>query len=105
MDALTETATIGKVSISDTGEASKVITGPGVTVTSWEQNGGVNVMQAATRVTAQEVNGGRLTTEGDYTITIANANGGTLKRDKDVVTANTLNSPSGLSETTIRKAA
>src|SRR3990172_2738003 len=79
-DSFTETSTLGKVSISDNTEASKVVTGPGLTLTTWEQNGGQNVMQVTSSgVTTVEVNGGQLTTEGDYTITTMNANAGTVR--------------------------
>jgi hypothetical protein len=77
VDAPGETSTVGTISISDTTTSSKVFCGPGVTLTTWYQLGGQNVLQAAATVTTVTVNGGTLQTEGDFTITTFNQNGGT----------------------------
>ena len=74
-----ETSTIRKVSISDTSTTSQVFCGPGTTLTTWFQDGGVNVISPAATVTTITVNGGTLTTEGSSAVTTANINGGTLE--------------------------
>lgn len=72
-----ETSTVGTVSVSDTTTTSKVYIGDGVTLTTFEQAGGVNELRSAGNVTTVDCNGGVLTTEGDFTATALNINGGT----------------------------
>ena len=72
-----ETATVASVSVSDTSSASRVELGEGTTITTWLQQGGTNIVQAAATITTATINGGVLTTEGSYVITTGNANGGT----------------------------
>ena len=78
VDAPGEVSTVSVVSISDTSDDSRVFAGPGCTITTWSQQGGTNILQAAATVTTVTVNGGTLQSEGDYTITTANCNGGTF---------------------------
>ena len=73
-----ETSTVSLVSVSDQTTASRVMIGSGVTITTYRQDGGTNVLQAAATVTTVTVNGGTLTMEGDYTVTTGNVNDGTV---------------------------
>ena len=76
-DAPGETSTIRKVSVDDLTTNSRVTTGAGVTCTTWYQDGGQNVQQAAATVTTVTVNGGTLQAEGAFTTTTLNQTGGT----------------------------
>jgi len=78
VDAPGETSTVSLVSVSDTTTASRVFTGAGTTLTTWAQNGGNNIQQAAAGVTTNTINGGSLITEGSYAVTTTTLNGGTL---------------------------
>lgn len=78
MDTPGETSTCGTVSVSDTSSTSKVYTGDGVTLTTFEQSGGVSEVRAAATVATIDVRGGTLTLEGDYTATTVTVSGGTL---------------------------
>ena len=71
-----EVSTISKVSISDVGSSTRVQIGSGVTLTTFIQNEGDNVLEAAATITTVTVNAGSLQTEGDYTITTLNINDG-----------------------------
>jgi hypothetical protein len=73
-----ETSTMGRVSCSDTSSGSRVSAGPGVTLASWDQLGGSNVLQAAATITTVDVDGGTLQLEGDYTVTTLNQTAGTV---------------------------
>ena len=73
-----ETSTMGRLSCSDTSSGSRVSAGPGVTLASWDQLGGANVLQAAATVTTVDVDGGTLQLEGDYTVTTLNQTAGTV---------------------------
>lgn len=73
-----ETATVSYVYVDDFTSTSKVRLGNGVTITTWIQNGGINLFRAAATVTKIQANGGILTTEGDYTVTTLNNAGGTI---------------------------
>ncbi len=73
-----EISTLALISISDESTSSKVSAGSGTTITTWLQQGGDNLLNAAATVTTVTVNGGILLTEGDYTITTLNINGGTV---------------------------
>lgn len=73
-----ETSTVGKVEIANAAAATRVVTGKGVTLTSWKQAGGTNTLAAAATVTTIDGNAGVLTTEGDFTATTVNANGATV---------------------------
>ena len=89
-----ETTTIRKISISDVTSASRVFLGTGVTVTTWEQYGGNNILQAAATVTTVTVVGGSLLTEGTAATTTMNAKGGTITSNS-TGTITTLNMDSG----------
>jgi len=78
VDVPGETSTVRKISVSDTTTKSRVSCGAGTTLTTWEQLGGSNVLEAAGTVTTVETNGGTLQIEGSYTITALNVNGGTV---------------------------
>ena len=76
VDAPDETSTVGTVSVSDSSTSTQVFVGEGVTITTWEQNGGSNVLEAAATVTTATVDGGQLRTEGTAATTTVNVNGG-----------------------------
>lgn len=73
-----ETSTVGDVTILDSTSGSKVVTGPGVTLSNWKQQGGINTLDAgADIVTGVECLGGTLTIIGrDYTIPTLDVTGG-----------------------------
>ena len=73
-----ETSTLRKISISDITTASKVFAGPGTTLTTWEQKGGINLISPAATVTTTTVEGGTLTVEGTQVLTTLNCYGGTV---------------------------
>ena len=73
-----EVSTVRKVSISDITTGSKVYCGPGTTLTTWEQKGGVNLISPAATVTTVTVEGGTLTVEGAQVLTTLNCYGGTV---------------------------
>lgn len=79
IDDAGETATVGDVSVSDKTAASQVFLGEGVTLDTFTQDGGINVLRAAAGVTGITVNGGTLNIEGSgYAITALTVNGGTV---------------------------
>lgn len=94
VDTPGETSTISTINVADTSTSTKVFLGNGVTITTWVQNGGANIIRAAATVTTVTINGGTLLAEGDFIITTANAYGGTL-------TASQINSGSGGAITTL----
>ena len=99
VDEANETSTMGDVNISDTTTTAQVFIAAGVTITTFTQLGGNNVLQAAATMTSITLNGGLLRTEGDYTITTATNNSGTwtcnhIKTAGDAIT--TLNVNGGL---------
>lgn len=74
------TATVGDVSVSDRSSASEVYIGEGVTLSNFEQAGGVNQVSAAATVAAITVRGGELAIRGEgYTITTLNVEGGSVE--------------------------
>jgi len=72
------TSTVGKVSVSATSVATRVLIGEGATITTYEQSGGSNTLQAAATVTAATVNGGKLLIDGAFLITTLEVNAGTV---------------------------
>jgi hypothetical protein len=72
----TSTSTVGKVSVTTNDIASKVLIGAGVTITTFEQSGGDNTLQAAATVTTTTVNGGELLVDGAFLITTLEVNAG-----------------------------
>jgi hypothetical protein len=76
-DVAGETSTLASVRVTDESQTSRVLVGPGTTITTYEQRGGVNVLQAAATVTAVTVRGGVLATEGDAAVTTLAAYAGT----------------------------
>jgi len=76
VDVPGETSTVRKVSVSDTSTASRVFLGAGTTITTWDQSGGDNILQAAGTVTTITVSGGILLNEGAAAVTTANVYGG-----------------------------
>lgn len=98
-----EVSTVSKISISDVTSATRVQLSSGVTITTFEQNGGDNVLQAAATITTVKVNGGTLQTEGDYTITTLTINDGTVNANhtKDAgIAITTLNLNGGTIDST-----
>ena len=87
-----ETATVARVSVEDVSTSSRVFVGRGVTMTTFEQSGGVNLIEgSAGTVTTVEVNGGQLTIDGAFTITALNINAGTVvSTNTTTITAATL---------------
>ena len=91
-DQSNETSTIGKMEISDTStNGSKVVTGPGVTMTTWEQYGGTNIMQAAATVATVNMKGGTLQTEGTFALTTVNMYSGATLNSNSTGTIGALN--------------
>ena len=78
VDVPAEVSTVSKISITDQGTATRVFAGKGCTITTWEQEGGDNILSAAATVTTVNVTGGTLVTEGDYTITTVNQYAGAV---------------------------
>lgn len=76
MDAPGEVSTVASITNSGT-SADKVFTGLGTTITTFNQYGGNNVLQAAATIGTVNVYGGILETEGDFTITAFNMAAGT----------------------------
>lgn len=75
-DEPAETATFGAITIADQTELTRVYSGPGATIGSWTQAGGVNRLNAAATVAAVEVNGGQLVIDGAFTVTALEVAGG-----------------------------
>lgn len=100
LDAPGETATIGDVYVSALDTSTRVFIGSGVTITTFSQEGGDNMLNAAATITSAEVNGGQLTIEGDYTITALNINGGTVY-DNHIKTGGNSNTVVNLSAGTL----
>ncbi len=73
-----ETSTIRKLSVSDQGASSRIFVSDGVTLTNYDQSGGVGLLMAAATIATVTVDGGTLTTEGDFTITTLENAGGTI---------------------------
>jgi hypothetical protein len=63
----------------DSTPSTRIVTGEGLTLTTWTQTGGSNLLRVvdAGTVTTVNVSGGSLVTQGDFTITTLNATGGT----------------------------
>lgn len=95
LDAPGETSALSLVSISDSSSSSRVYAGAGVSLTTWGQTGGSNILNAASTVTTVNVAGGTLTTEGAFAITTVNVSGGTLD-SHSTGTITTLNLTGGL---------
>lgn len=93
-----ETSTLATVNVMDRSSASRVYTGDGVTLTTWNQYGGDNVARAVATMTTQNVYGGTLTTEGSYAVTTLNLKGGVYYANS-TGTITTINFTSGLPAT------
>lgn len=78
VDEPNETATIGDLSVPTLDTQTRVFVGAGVTLSTYHQGGGNNVLNAAATITSAKVDGGTLTIEGDYTITTLTVNGGSV---------------------------
>lgn len=65
------------VTVGDVVCAGRGVSGRGVTMTSWTQEGGVGEVNAAADIATVKNNGGKLTVEGDFGITTLTAEGGT----------------------------
>lgn len=77
-DDADETATVGDISVSDPTPATRVFVGEGVTLGTFTQDGGDNLLKAAAGVTGITVNGGQLAIEGSgYAVGTLIVNGGT----------------------------
>ena len=73
-----ETSTVGTVSIGEESSATSVYISSGVTITTFQQYAGENILNMAATITTVDVFGGTLTVEGSQLITTANVNGGTV---------------------------
>ncbi len=79
IDDAAETATVGAISVADESSATQVFVGAGVTMDSFEQAGGENVLRSAAAVTGITVLGGALSIEGaNYTVGELVVKGGTV---------------------------
>ena len=103
-DIAGETTTARKVSISDTSLRTKVQTGAGLTLTTWEQDGGVNLLRAAATITTVTIRGGVLTSEGAWTATTATISSGLFVQNNvnsgSAATIGTLNINGGIVDAT-----
>jgi hypothetical protein len=74
-----ETSSLSSITVSDSTPSTRIVTGEGLTLTTWTQTGGSNLLRVvdAGTVTTVNVSGGSLVTQGDFTITTLNATGGT----------------------------
>ena len=77
-DVPDETSTIRKMSVVGTPSSIRVQVGAGTTITTYEQQGGNNVLQSAGAVATVSASGGTLATEGAFAVTTLNARGGTV---------------------------
>lgn len=75
-DEPAETATFGAVQIADQTEVTRVYAGPGASIASWVQSGGVNELRAAATVASVEIAGGQLLIDGQFAVTTLNVDGG-----------------------------
>lgn len=74
-----ETATVGDVYVVDTSTTSNAYIGPGTTLTTYKQAGGISTLSAAATITSVDVLGGTLRIVGyDYLITTLNVYDGTV---------------------------
>jgi hypothetical protein len=78
VDQPSETSTVGTVNCSDSSSATRVTIGLGTTITTFSQDGGNNVLQAAATVTTVTVNGGTLLIEGTFAVTTLTIYSGTV---------------------------
>lgn len=87
-----ETSTIGTLSVSDTTSTSRVKITGGVTITNWNQTGGVNTIIGAGNATiaAVKVDAGTLTVEGNVILTALTVNGGTCNLNNWKTTAGSI---------------
>jgi hypothetical protein len=76
-----ETSFFLTINIADTTSTSKVTTGLGLSVTTWIQDGGNNVLFTNSTVTTLTMNGGTLRTEGTGAVTTLNSYGGTCNHN------------------------
>ena len=80
-EVATETSTLSKITVDDppgtASGTSKARVGSGVTIATWVQKGGTNVLQAAPS-TSVDMLGGTLSIEGEILIGTLNALGGTV---------------------------
>lgn len=82
-----ETSTFGTINIADTTSTSKVYTGFGLTLTTWIQAGGNNVLQSNATITTETIAGGTLRTEGTGAVTTMNSYGGTTNHNSTGTTS------------------
>lgn len=76
VDEPTETSTLSLVNVSSESASTVVHVGAGTTLTTFVQDGGDCVLEAAATVTTVTVNGGILQIEGTFAITTLNVAGG-----------------------------
>jgi hypothetical protein len=80
-----ETATVGAIDMRSLSASDRVFIGSGVTYSTFKQDGGQNIIDAAGTVSSVRVTGGSLELTGDYQVT-------TLQIDAGTVTDNHINS-------------
>lgn len=86
-DAPGETGEVGTLRVLDVTTAAKVHVGEGITVGTFTQSGGTNVVEAAATITTVTADGGNLTLEGDYLVTTLNVNAGATVKANNVPAA------------------
>jgi len=97
-----ETSTISSIIVSDTTSNSRINIGEGTTITTYEQNGGDNQLNAAANITQVTVDGGNLAMEGSFKATdldIKNGNVFMNNRDGSDVGADTVTMTGGTLDT------
>ena len=87
-----ETTTFLSITISDNSTATRVITGDGLTLTTWTQNGGTNLLRLVEDgvLTTCNVRGGSLVTNGDWTLTTLNITAGTIAANHSRVSGDSI---------------
>lgn len=74
-----ETTSLTTVTVTDQTASTRVVCGPGLTLTNWIQLGGVNLLRVvdAGTLTSCQCKGGTLVTQGDFLISTLDMTGGT----------------------------
>lgn len=101
IDQVGETSTLGKMSITDKTGVSKVLTGLGTVITTWEQYSGTNILQGTGTVTTINLKSGTLQTEGTFAATTCNMYTGCTFNSNSTGTITTLNLYGGTANFTL----
>jgi len=76
-----ETATVGDIDMRSESSSDRVFVGPGVTYTTYKQDGGQNQIDAAATVTSVRATGGTLLISGNFQITTLTNDGAEITDD------------------------